>query len=106
MLLKCIIAGTRPSQSKGTVIRLSVSSDSRQNEAMNEWKLSVKMVSHGTIITFTVVPAATATIGPYVLSVESLNKTAGPDSREINRHTVSGVAFYLIFNPWCPGKWN
>ena len=104
VLLKWIIAGTRPIQSKGTVIRIRVSSETRQDEPMNEWKVSVKTVSRGTIITFTIVPAATATIGPYVFSVESLNRTAEPDSHEINRHTVSGVAFYLIFNPWCPGK--
>ena len=100
--MRCIIAGSRPQQSKGTVIRIKVSKDP-QDTTKKEWEASVKRVEQNDCITYTVEPAATAIVGPYHLSVETQHEQKKSDYQEM-RHTISDMALYLIFNPWCPGR--
>ncbi|KAI0217047.1 Protein-glutamine gamma-glutamyltransferase K [Lamellibrachia satsuma] len=92
--------GSRPQQSKGTVIRIKVSKDP-QDTTKKEWEASVKRVEQNDCITYTVEPAATAIVGPYHLSVETQHEQKKSGYQEM-RHTISDMAFYLIFNPWCP----
>jgi len=93
--------GSRPKENKGTVIRVGVH-DNPQEKIETDWEINMKKLHVNDYITYTVMTAPSAIVGTYYLSVQTRHKTNKAEYKEI-RHNIPEVAFYLIFNPWCPG---
>ena len=83
------------------MIRVGVH-DNPQEKIETDWEITMKKVHVNDYITYTVTTAPSAIVGTYYLSVETRQKKNIAEYKEI-RHNIPDIAFYLIFNPWCPG---
>ena len=95
------VLGTRPLQSKGSLLRVTVKdSDPPSTEV---WSAKKKSAVDNTL-TISVTPSARAIIGKYSLFVES--GTTGDNGNQQTNRTKFEDNFIVLFNPWCKGTWN
>ncbi|XP_052817251.1 protein-glutamine gamma-glutamyltransferase K-like [Mya arenaria] len=87
--------GSRPQESKGTLIRLPLNLNGDASTADN-WNVKVKDVDKK-VLTLTVCSEADSMIGKYELMFETKVKGSENDFANQDLDTF----FYLLFNPWC-----
>ncbi|XP_025075960.1 protein-glutamine gamma-glutamyltransferase K-like [Pomacea canaliculata] len=93
------VVGSRPQESKGTLLRLKVDLNNlvRRYTQSGLWSTHVSDVREQEL-DVTVLPSANTIIGKYKLYVES--SVRGKDG-EYRRYELEDNDIYIIFNPWC-----
>ena len=100
MKQNCYVTGPRPQESKGTLLRVTVSA-SAAGLRPDAWHAA----HHGAEenkVKVTVTPSAEAIIGNYHLYVETHTRIA--EEQKITNRTDFPDEITVIFNPWCKGK--
>ena len=90
------LIGSRPQESKGSVIRALL----RQTLSTTQWGIKVKQVS-GKTVSFTVMPSAKAMIGQYEVFVETIMKNT--DGSKLVFRYKDDDKVCVLFNAWCKG---
>ena len=92
--------GERPQESKGTLLRIPVTTEESKNP--NAWH--AQLVQHDyAVLSIAVTPSAEAIVGKYQLYVDTL--TVNPDgSRYQHRPEKFEDGICVLFNPWCSGR--
>ena len=102
-LFSYLISGSRPKESKGTVIRLplNIKTTDVTRDIGQCWN-AVTEAKTPTTIRCLITSPPDACIGTYDLYVETKLKDEQDDGQ---RFKYPGRIIY-IFNPWCEGMWN
>ena len=91
--------GYRPQESKGTLLRIQVTTEESKNP--NEWH--AQLVQHDyAVLSIAVTPSAEAIIGKYQLYVDTL--TVNPDGSKYQYRHEFEDDICVLFNPWCSGE--
>lgn len=96
--------GERPLESKGTVIRLAVSSEANGPLKNDDWRAVCKNHLKSSV-EIHVISSADAIVGRYHIYVETVTQgSEGSDEKTLQSRKEFDDTLIMLFNAWCPGN--
>ena len=91
--------GKNPKQNKGGIVRVEI----RDALIASKWRMQV-IETDGNTVRLSITSSAQAMIGHYDVMVETKSKdSSGEESLHRHKHEEQ---ICILFNAWCPGKFN